>query len=97
MATYIALINWTDKGISEAKDTVQRAEKVRQMAQQLGGDMPTIYWTMGRYDIVAVVEAPDDETATAILLRAASLGTVRSETLRAFTADELPGIFAKLG
>jgi uncharacterized protein with GYD domain len=97
MATYIALINWTEKGVAEAKDTVQRAEKARQMAQQLGGDMPTIYWTMGRYDIVAILEAPDDETATAILVRVASLGTVRTETLRAFTADELPRIFAKLG
>ena len=97
MAQYIVLINWTEQGVSQAKDTVQRSEKVRQLAEQMGGGMPTIYWTIGRYDAVAVLEAPDDETASAILLRTAASGAVRTETMRAFTADEMSGILAKLG
>jgi uncharacterized protein with GYD domain len=97
VANYIVLINWTEKGVSAAKETTQRAEQVRQMAQQMGGDMSTIYWTLGRYDAIAVLEAPDDETASAIALRAAGNGAVRTETLRAFTADEMSGILSKIG
>jgi uncharacterized protein with GYD domain len=97
VANYVVLINWTEKGVSEAKDTVKRSENVRQLAQQMGGDMKTIYWTLGRYDAVAVLEAPDDETATAIALRSAGNGAVRTETLRAFTADEMTAILAKIG
>jgi uncharacterized protein with GYD domain len=97
VANYIVLINWTEKGVSEAKDTVKRSENVRQMAQQMGGDMSTIHWTLGRYDAIAVLEAPDDETATAIALRAAGNGAVRTETLRAFTANEMSAILSKVG
>ena len=97
MANYVVLINWTERGVSEAKDTVKRSENVRQLAQQMGGDMSTIYWTLGRYDAIAVLEAPDDETASAIALRAAGNGAVRTETLRAFTADEMSGILGKIG
>jgi len=96
VAQYIILVNWTEQGVSQVKDTVQRSERVRQAAQQLGGDMSAIYWTIGRYDVVAIIEAPDDQTAAAIGLRAAGTGAVRTETLRAFTADEMTGILAKL-
>jgi uncharacterized protein with GYD domain len=96
MAHYVILVNWTEKGVTEAKDTVQRAEQVQQMVAQMGGSM-TVYWTMGRYDLVAICEAPDDETATAMALRSAGMGTVRTETLRAFTADEVNTILGKVG
>jgi uncharacterized protein with GYD domain len=96
VANYIVLINWTEKGVSEAKDTVKRAENVRQMGEQLGCNMSSIYWTIGRYDIVAIVEAPDDETATAFAIRASSLGTVRTESMRAFTADEMSAILGRV-
>jgi uncharacterized protein with GYD domain len=97
VASYIVLINWTEKGVSEAKDTVKRSENVRQLAQQMGGDMTTIYWTLGRYDAIAILEAPDDETASAIALRSAGNGAVRTETLRAFDAAEMSAILAKVG
>ena len=97
MAKYVVLLNWTDQGIRAAKETTQRAEQARRVIEQMGGRMDTIYWTQGRYDLVAVVEAPDDETATAMLLRAGMQGAVRTETLRAFDEAEMGRILGKLG
>ena len=97
MAHYVVLVNWTDQGVSQVKDTVQRAEQVKQMIEQAGGRVQTLLWTMGRYDLVGVIEAPDDETASAIALRSAGRGTTRTETLRAFTAEEMTAILGKLG
>ena len=97
MAQYVVLVKWTEQGALQVKDTVQRAQQVRQLIEQLGGQLQTLLWTMGRYDLVAIVEAPDDETASAITLRAASMGTTRNETLRAFTAEEMTAILGKLG
>jgi uncharacterized protein with GYD domain len=97
VANYVVLLNWTEKGVSGVKETVQRAEQVRQMAQQMDCDLKTTYWTLGRYDAIALLEARDDETATAFALRASAMGTVRTETLRAFTADEMSEILDKLG
>ena len=96
MPRYIALINWTEQGVKDAADTVQRSQHARQMIEQLGGRMDTIYWTQGRYDLVAILEAPDEETATAMLLRVGGMGAVRTETLRAFDAEEMGRILAKL-
>ncbi|MGH2534331.1 MAG: GYD domain-containing protein [Thermomicrobiales bacterium] len=96
MPRYVSLINWTDQGVRNAKDTIQRAEQARQAIEQLGGSLE-VFWTIGRYDIVGILEAPDDETATAFLLQTAGAGNIRSETLRAFTAEEVSGIIEKLG
>ena len=97
MAKYVTLINWTDQGVRNVKETTRRAEQARQAIEQMGGRLETIYWTQGRYDLVAVVEAPDDETATAALLRIAGQGAVRTETLRAFDAEEMGRILGRLG
>jgi uncharacterized protein with GYD domain len=97
MATFVVLGSWTDQGARAAKDTVKRTEAVRQTARQLGGEVKQVYWTMGRYDVMAITEAPDDETATAIAVAIGSPGFVRSETLRAFDADEMMAILAKIG
>jgi uncharacterized protein with GYD domain len=97
MLRYIALINWTEQGAKNAPDTVQRSQQAQQMIEQLGGRMETIYWTQGRYDLVAILEAPDEETATAMLLRVGGMGSVRTETLRAFDAEEMGRIIGKLG
>ena len=97
MPRYVVLGSWTDQGIRNAKETVQRADQVRQMVDQMGGRMDTIYWTQGRYDLVAVMEAPDEETATAMMLRVGGAGNVRTETLRAFDAGEMGRILQKLG
>jgi uncharacterized protein with GYD domain len=97
MATFVVLGNWTDEGARTAKETVNRTEKVRQQLQRLGGEMKHVWWTMGSHDVVAVFEAPDDETATAMMVAVAGMGAVRTETLRAFDADEVTAILAKVG
>ncbi|HET6353353.1 GYD domain-containing protein [Streptomyces sp.] len=95
MPTFVSLLNWTDQGIRGYKDTSQRAEAFAAAAQKLGVKVLNLYWTVGPYDIVAVVEAPDDETATAVLLQVSGLGNVRTTTLRAFGQEEMGRIIAK--
>lgn len=95
MPTYVSLLNWTDQGIRGYKDTLQRAEAFAAAAQKLGVKVLNLYWTVGPYDIVAVVEAPDDETATAVLLQVSGVGNVRTTTLRAFGREEMDRIIAK--
>ena len=97
MPTYISLINWTDKGIAGFKDTVDRAEAGKQLAVSFGGSLKEIYWSIGPYDIVAISEAPDDESATAFALTLGAQGNVRTTTMRAFSAEEMRGILAKTG
>ena len=96
MPTYVSLIKWTEQGIRNAKESTNRAEQARQAAERLGGRMPTILWTQGAYDIVTISEFPDDETATAFLLGVGAQGNIRTETLRAFTADEMRRILQKV-
>ncbi len=97
MANYVVLVNWTDQGIRSVSETTQRADQVIQMVESLGGRVVTLLWTLGRYDLVGVLEAPDDETAATIGLRAAQTGAVRTELLRAFNVDEMGRILANLG
>jgi uncharacterized protein with GYD domain len=96
MPTYVSLINWTDQGIRNVKETIQRADSAGQLAQKHGGSL-RVYWTVGPYDIVAITEAPDDESATAFLLEVGSLGNVRTTTLRAYDREEMSGIIERLG
>jgi len=97
MAKYVVLITWTDQGVQSVTDSLQRAEQAAQMIEQLGGHMDTILWTLGRYDLVAIFEAPDEATAAAIGLRTAQTGATRTEILRAFDAGEMAQILQKLG
>jgi uncharacterized protein with GYD domain len=97
MATYISLITYTDQGIKTVKDTLNRAEAAKELASSMGGSLNEVYWTLGSYDIVAVSEAPDDETATAFALALGGQGNIRTTTLRGFDADEMRGILAKTG
>jgi len=96
MPTYISLISWTEKGVAEFKNTVDRAEAGQALAGAFGGALKEVYWTLGPYDVVAVSEAPDDESATAFALALASQGNVRTTTMRAFDAGEMRGIIAKV-
>ncbi|MFQ5880972.1 MAG: GYD domain-containing protein [Candidatus Methylomirabilales bacterium] len=89
MPTYVILGNYTDQGIRNIKETTKRAEAFRALAKKMGVTVKEIYWTMGRYDIATIIDAPDDATATRLLLAAGSLGNVRTETLRAYTASEV--------
>ena len=97
MATYIALSTFTDQGIRNIKDTTIRAEMVKENASKFGAKMTQIFWTQGKYDLVAMIEAPDDESATAFALAIGMAGNIRTETLRAFSRDEMNGILGKLG
>lgn len=97
MATYIALSNFTDQGVRTIKDSTKRADAVREAAKKFGANMTQLYWTLGQYDLVAVIDAPDDASATAFSLAIASAGNVRMQTMRAFSRDEMGGILAKIG
>jgi uncharacterized protein with GYD domain len=96
MTTYVSLINWTDQGIRNFSDTVQRAEDAKALAQRMGGSIANIYWTVGQYDLVTVADFPDDETGTAFLLALGSQGNVRTTTLRAYDASQVAGVISKL-
>ncbi len=97
MANYITLASWTDQGIKAYGDTIDRAEAAGQLAAKVGATIKQLYWTMGAYDVVAILEAADDESATAFALALSSLGNVRTTTMRAFDAAEMREIVAKAG
>ena len=97
MPQYVGLFNWTDQGVRTARETVQRAEQGRALVEQMGGRLTTILWTQGRYDLVVVFEAPDDETVAAVMLTLGGQGNLRTETLRAFTAEEMGRVLQRLG
>jgi uncharacterized protein with GYD domain len=96
MPTYISLVQFTDKGIQAAKETTQRVADWAARVQQMGVSIKQMYWTLGQYDQVCIFEAPDDETAAAVLLAADMLGNIRTQTLRAFTTSEMEKILKKL-
>jgi uncharacterized protein with GYD domain len=96
MAKYVVLTTWTEQGAKSATETIDRAAKVRQLAEDLGGSTDLLLWTLGRYDIVGVFDMPSDEAMAALGLRVGGMGAVRTETLRAFTAEELGPILEGL-
>ena len=97
MPTYVSLIHWTEQGIKNYKDTTKRLEDFTKLAESMGGRVREALYTVGEYDIVVVTEFPDDESATAALLQVGSLGSVRTNTMRAFSADEMGGIIGRTG
>ena len=97
MPTYVSLVRWTEQGIKNYKDTPRRLEDFSKLVESLGGRLRDALYTVGEYDIVTVAEFPDDESATTALLRVGSLGNVRTNTMRAFTADEIGAIIGRAG
>jgi uncharacterized protein with GYD domain len=97
MPSYVTLINWTDQGVKNYKDSIDRYEAAKTAMGTLGVSFTDIYWTVGQYDLVGIIEAPDDETATAALLAVGAQGSIRTTTMRAFSAGEMRGIIAKAG
>lgn len=97
MPTFVSLFGWTDQGIRNVKDTAKRAANFKQSIQAAGGTVKQILWTMGRYDGVIIFEAPDDATAVGVMMNGCALGNVRTETLRAFTEEEIAGVLSKVG
>jgi uncharacterized protein with GYD domain len=96
MAHYILLATYTDQGLKAVADTTKRANAVKELAKKAGCTMKDTYWVLGPYDVVAVFDAPNDETMTALSLSLARLGNVKTETLRAFTAAEMGTILSKM-
>jgi uncharacterized protein with GYD domain len=96
MATFIVLAGFTDQGIRNVKETIGRAEAFKEMAKKSGITVKDLYWTLGKYDVIAICEAPDDETATAFSLSVGSRGNVRSETQRAFSFEEMKMVIGKM-
>jgi len=96
MASYICLIQFTDQGIRDVKGTVKRGDAAISEAEKMGMKIVEEYWTMGAYDAVVVLEAPDDDTMSAFILKIGALGNVKGQTLRAFRRNEMEGILAKI-
>ncbi len=96
MAHYIVLAKFTDQGIRGVKETTKRAKVFREMASKMGAKIGDVYWTLGRYDVVLVMDAPNDETVASILMKAGSLGNLKSQTLRAFDETEMDSILSKI-
>lgn len=96
MATYISLWNFSDQGIRAVKDTTKRAGIMKEMAQKAGVTVKDIYWTLGTYDGVVLFEAPNEEAVAALGLALGALGNVRTQTVRAFSLDEMNGVLGKL-
>jgi uncharacterized protein with GYD domain len=97
MPAYVSLIHWTEQGIKNYRDTSKRLEDFTKLAESKGGKVREALYTVGEYDIVIVTEFPDDETATAVLLQVGSLGNIRTNSMRAFTAHEMGGIISRTG
>ena len=95
MPTYITLMNWTDQGVKSFKDSVERAAVAEVALNPVGITFKDLYWTVGAYDLIATLEAPDEETLAAGLLALAAQGNLRTTTMRAFTANEMKDVIAK--
>ena len=89
MMTYVVPATFTDQGVKQLTDSPKRAEAFRQMAKTFGVTVKDIFWTQGRYDIVTIVEAPDELSATALNLSLGALGNIRTELLRAFSSEDM--------
>lgn len=95
MPTYVSLLNWTDAGVRTFKESPERAKAAAALAEKMGGRLKDVYWTLGQYDVVTVIEAPDDETVMAVLLAIGSQGNIRTTTLRGLDADEFQSVIDK--
>lgn len=96
MPSYLSLLNWTEQGVRDIKQSPERLDAAKQAIQAAGGRMIFFYMTMGEYDMATLIEAPDDESAATVLLALGSQGSIRSTTMKAFTEDEYRGIIGSL-
>ena len=96
MAHYVILGNFTDQGIRNIKETKKRAQAFRGAAEGMNVRLKDIYWTLGPYDVVVTLEAPDDETVAALMMKVGSLGNLKSQTLRAFSENEIGLLLSRI-
>jgi uncharacterized protein with GYD domain len=88
MATYLMLLNWTDQGIRNIKESPKRLDAAKKLAKDLGGEIKTVHMTQGSFDLALVAEMPNDEKVASFVLKLGSLGNVRTTTLKAYSEDE---------
>jgi uncharacterized protein with GYD domain len=96
MPSYLSLINWTDQGIRNVKDSTRRLDMVKEGIKAAGGRLIFFYMTMGQYDLATLMEFPNDEAAAKLALQIGMAGNVRTTTARAFTEDEYRRIIGSL-
>ena len=96
MPTYIVLYKFTDQGIKNVKSTLERAREAQADSEKRGFTIIGVYWTQGQYDLVAIVEAPDEQSMMAGLCNINGAGNVHSETLRAFDEAEMEAIIQRM-
>jgi len=94
--TYVGLVKWTDQGIRNLKETTKRAKSFQEMVEKKGGKVREILYTMGRYDIILVIDAPNDETISRLTLGLGMLGNAKTETLKAFSVQEMDQVLKGL-
>jgi uncharacterized protein with GYD domain len=96
MAKYISLVKYTAKGVENVKESPKRLDTFKQLCESMGAKVEGFYLTMGQYDIVIIVDAPNAETAAKVILTTGSAGAVKTETLQAFSEDEYRKIISEL-
>jgi uncharacterized protein with GYD domain len=96
LSHYILLINWTQQGISKIKESSERYNSFKASVEKAGGKVIGGYYTFGEYDVIIIIEAPDDEVVMSLMLKVGSAGNVRTKTLKAFTAEEGMNIIKNL-
>ena len=89
MPTYLVLGNFTEHGARAVKDTIQRAQAVKDVGKRMGITVREMFWTLGAFDVALIADAPDDATMTSFGLTIGALGNVRTQTMRAFNAEEI--------
>ena len=96
MTTYLMLLNWTDQGIRNIKESPKRLDAAKKLAKDLGGEIKTAYMTQGTFDLALVAEMPNDEKTAGFVLKLGSLGNVRTTTLKAYSEDDYRKIIGGL-
>ena len=96
MPTYVMLANWTDQGIRTIKDSPKRIDAARRELEEMGGQLKTVYMTMGQYDLAAVYEAPDDAVSARFTLMLGKLGNVRTTSMKAYPEEAFRHIVESL-
>ena len=96
MPKFISLVNYTAKGVENIKNSPNRLDAVKQLCEHMGAKVEAFYLTMGRYDIILIVDAPNPETVAKIILSISSKGAVSTETLHAFSEEEYRKIISEL-
>jgi len=97
VTTYIVLLNWTEQGIRNVRESPRRLDAAKALLQEMGGSIKGFYLTMGEYDMITVCEAPDDAVAARFALTLGAQGSVKTRTLKAFPEDAYREIIRSLG